>query len=58
MTMRHRSPATPTLFLDLKLVCAWCSALIRDGVEPISHGICKPCAATAFPGHGLRKEPA
>lgn len=29
----------------LRLVCAWCAALLRDGVEPTSHGICQSCAA-------------
>jgi hypothetical protein len=27
----------------MKVVCAWCTTVIRDGVAPISHGICAPC---------------
>ena len=26
------------------LICAWCGFLIRKGVGPVSHGICRPCA--------------
>lgn len=36
----------PPLVPDLKTVCAWCGVLIREGAEPVSHGICRPCAAT------------
>jgi len=28
----------------LKLKCAWCDDVIREGREPISHGICPDCA--------------
>ena len=28
----------------LKLICAWCGALIREGKLPISHGLCRGCA--------------
>jgi hypothetical protein len=28
-----------------RVICAWCSRLISDGREPISHGICGACAA-------------
>ena len=28
-----------------RVVCAWCGLLLQDGEEPISHGICEPCAA-------------
>jgi len=29
----------------MKLVCAWCQKVIRDGPEePVSHGICPECA--------------
>lgn len=27
----------------MKLICAWCQALIRDGTLPASHGICEGC---------------
>lgn len=26
-----------------KLVCAWCTCTIRDGGDPVSHGICEKC---------------
>jgi hypothetical protein len=26
-----------------RLVCAWCGEILREGVEPISHGICPTC---------------
>ena len=29
-----------------KVVCSWCQRLMRDGVEPISHGICPACEKT------------
>lgn len=36
--------------ISLKLICAWCSCIIRDGKEMLvkgelcpSHGICKTC---------------
>ena len=28
----------------MKSICSWCGTLIRDGREPISHGICADCA--------------
>lgn len=28
---------------QLKLVCAWCGCIMRDGDEPTSHGICPDC---------------
>ena len=28
----------------LKVVCSWCVRLIRDGAEPVSHGICPDCS--------------
>ena len=30
----------------LKEICAWCSFVIKEGVEPASHGICEPCLLT------------
>lgn len=33
----------------LKVVCAWCGKTMHDGVEPVSHGICRPCLAIHFP---------
>ena len=27
-----------------KKVCAWCRRVMRDGEEPITHGICPECA--------------
>lgn len=29
----------------MKVICAWCGFLIRDGGLPISHGLCLPCRA-------------
>jgi len=26
-----------------KAICAWCDGLIRDGVLPVTHGICPAC---------------
>lgn len=28
-----------------RLVCAWCSDLLRNGPEPTSHGMCASCRA-------------
>jgi hypothetical protein len=32
-----------------RVVCAWCNGVLRDGAEPVSHGICELCAAVFFP---------
>jgi hypothetical protein len=29
-----------------KVVCAWCNRVLKEGTEPISHGICPECAAS------------
>jgi hypothetical protein len=39
----------------LRKICAWCNGMIREGVEPTSHGICPGCAEkemTSFLGGG------
>lgn len=28
-----------------RLICAWCTLQMRDGVLPASHGLCLPCKA-------------
>lgn len=28
----------------LRMVCAWCCKVLREGWEPTSHGICRECA--------------
>jgi hypothetical protein len=35
----------------MKVVCAWCGKLIRDGLEPISHGICPVCVESELRNH-------
>jgi hypothetical protein len=32
-----------------KVVCSWCRKTLRPGVKPVTHGICKTCAAEHFP---------
>jgi len=32
--------------------CAWCGALLCAGAQPVSHGICKRCAAAQLPMAG------
>ena len=27
----------------MRVVCAWCGCELRDGSEPVSHGICPSC---------------
>ena len=27
----------------MKRVCAWCNGVMQDGIEPATHGICRPC---------------
>jgi hypothetical protein len=27
-----------------KCVCGWCQTLIRDGITPVSHGMCPSCS--------------
>jgi hypothetical protein len=29
----------------LRLVCAWCRVIVREGAEPASHGMCDGCRA-------------
>lgn len=42
----------------LKVICAWCTATIKDG-DParVSHGICEPCAEKYFPAAAARRAP-
>lgn len=42
----------------LKLVCAWCRGVIREGAEPVSHGICPRCAAAFREAPDLKKSKA
>ena len=30
--------------MSAKVVCAWCGLVLKDGTEPISHGICETCS--------------
>lgn len=27
-------------------ICAWCKTVLREGTEPVSHGICEACTET------------
>jgi hypothetical protein len=38
----------------MKVICAWCERLIRDGIEPASHGICPVCMETEIRNHGSK----
>ena len=29
--------------LPHRLVCAWCTKVLREGKEPLSHGLCPAC---------------
>lgn len=29
----------------MKVICAWCLAILKDGPLPISHGLCSACSA-------------
>lgn len=31
-----------------RVECAWCGVLLREGDEPVSHGICSPCREKHF----------
>lgn len=33
----------PATVQPVKLICAWCSELLRDGTLPASHGMCSRC---------------
>ena len=35
----------------MKVICAWCGKLIRDGLEPTSHGICPLCEESELCNH-------
>lgn len=30
----------------VRVECAWCGEIMREGVDPVSHGICDPCKET------------
>jgi len=36
----QRSEADPAPY---KRLCSWCGRLISDGIEPVTHGICRDC---------------
>ena len=38
----------------MKVVCAWCGKLIRDGSEPTSHGICPLCEEKELQNYGSK----
>jgi hypothetical protein len=38
--------ANPTL---PRLICGWCQRVLREGSEPVSHGICEACRDVHFP---------
>lgn len=38
-----------------KSICAWCKTLLRDGPEPISHGMCEACADRERAAHRRRR---
>lgn len=42
----------------IRVVCAWCDIVIKDGEEPASHGICARCRAIYFPKTGRDLEEA
>jgi hypothetical protein len=29
--------------VSIKSVCAWCCVVLRQGIEPVTHGICDSC---------------
>ncbi len=31
-----------------RVECSWCNAVMSPGREPVSHGICQPCALQHF----------
>jgi len=33
----------PSLAVSIKSICAWCSRVLREGIEPVTHGICDSC---------------
>ena len=38
--------------MSLKVICAWCGRVLRDGSDDsVSHGICPACRAAATPLH-------
>lgn len=36
----------------LRVVCAWCRETIKEGSEPVSHGICASCYERECPSGG------
>ena len=37
----------------LRVECAWCRRVLRDGPEPVSHGICPECRDKIYKDNGL-----
>ncbi len=29
---------------ERRVICSWCNRIIKEGVEPVTHGICPKCA--------------
>lgn len=42
----------------MKLICAWCKVVLRDGTEPASHGICTLCLPATLVDAGPPMLPA
>lgn len=39
-----------TLIETPRVICAWCKAVLSEGSEPVSHGICESCDEKHFGG--------
>ena len=54
--LKLRLTVRPECGVQLKLICAWCGKVIREGDEnsPPSHGICESCKYKELKRVGLR----
>lgn len=46
MSLPHGLDVTEQI--PIKLICAWCQRLLRNGTLPASHGICPDCQRVVF----------
>jgi hypothetical protein len=54
LLLHARQRAIESRESPLRLECAWCDTLLRDGREPTSHGICEACSERVFPVRSTR----
>lgn len=42
--------------MERGIICAWCNAVIKEGEEPYSHGICVTCKVKLLKEAGIVRD--